>query len=770
MSRERRQWLARGRVQGVGFRPHVWRVAQALALTGHVANTPDGVCIEAEGEHADLEAFTRQLLATLPPQAQVDSLSCRALPPTGDTAFCIRHSEGSAASVRLPADSAPCAACLGELFDPAGRHWRHAFINCTQCGPRYSVTRALPYDRRHTTLAGFAQCPACEADYHDPSSRRFHAEPNCCPHCGPQLQYLAADGQRVAGDPIAQALATLQDGGIVAIKSSGGFHLACDARNAEAIARLRQRKHRPGKPLALMAANLASLQPVVAISPAAAERLTHPSRPIVLLPRGETLLPDTLAPGLAELGVLLPPTPLHLLLWHEAAGRPAGTDWLADAQPLLLVMTSGNASGAPVAIDNDEALTALAGIADGFLLHDRGIHARSDDSVERVDALGSTMLRRSRGHVPEVLPLSTDGPAILATGSYLKNAPAVLRGEQAIAGAHVGDLDHPAACLPLEAAITQLLTLSGVRPAAIACDNGQHFASDHAANLAATAGVPLIRVGHHHAHIAAVCAEHRLTGPVLGLAIDGFGLGEDGSAWGGELLRVAGADCQRLGHLAPLTLPGADTASREPWRLAAGWLLQQGRQDDAARRFGHEPAFALLAQQVTRRLNCPDSSSLGRYFDLVAALAGVCLRQGFDSEAPQKLEALATPATALAGHWHIDAANVLQLDTLLQALSAQHDARTIASQWHATLAAALADWIIRTASQQALKTIALGGGCVANRRLLAALLPALQAAGLTVYYPQALPAGDGGLAVGQAWVARHRLLNKETAPCAWPCQ
>ncbi len=770
MTLQRRCLTARGRVQGVGFRPHVWRVASALGLAGQVANHASGVVIEIEGKPAQLDAFAVQLLASLPPQAQVDSLTSHALPPQGEQGFVIAASEGNVAQVRLPADSAPCDACLAELCQPGGRHWRHAFINCTQCGPRYSVTRALPYDRSATTLAGFALCAACHADYHHPASRRFHAEPTCCPACGPQLQYRGADGAPLAGDPLALALATLQGGGIVAIKSSGGFHLACDARNAAAIARLRQRKHRPAKPLALMAANLASLHGVVQLDATAAALLASPARPIVLLPRSELALPDALAPGLAELGVLLPPTPLHLLLWHEAAGRPAGTGWLDEAQPMLLVMTSGNTSGAPVAIDNHEALTALAGIADGFLLHDRAIHARSDDSVLRVDALGTATLRRSRGYVPDVLPLAGDGATVLATGSYLKNAPALLYGNAALPGAHVGDLAHPAACVALEHAVAALQLHAGHPPQAMACDNGEHFASQLAAQLAAAAKVPLVPVGHHHAHIGAVCAEHQLHGPVLGLALDGHGVGDDGGAWGGELLLVDGAHSQRIGHLTPLALPGGDAAARAPWRVAAAWLLQHGHADEAERRFGAQPAWPLLGQQLARGINTPYSSSMGRYFDLVAALAGVCLQQGYEGEAPQRLQALARPATPLAGGWHIDAANVLQLTPLLQPLLAQPDAAAIASLWHATLAAALASWLLAAAQHHNINTVALGGGCFANRTLLAALLPPLQQAGLAVYHPQALPAGDGGLAVGQAWVARQVLANKETDPCAWPCR
>lgn len=783
MTRERRQFIARGRVQGVGFRPHVWRLAQALGLGGHVANTSAGVLIEAEGSSAQLDAFAVQLLAQLPPLAQVDNLTSHALPLAGDTTFHIAASQGQAARVRLPPDIAPCSACIAELCDPASRYWRHAFINCTDCGPRYSVTRALPYDRANTTLAGFAQCPACQHDYEHPASRRFHAEPNCCNHCGPRLQYLDACGQPVQGDAIAQALAVLRAGGIVALKSAGGFHLACDAHNASAVANLRQRKQRPAKPLALMVANVASAAQWVTIDSDAAALLQQPARPIVLLPGRDSLLPPEIAPALNELGVMLPATPLHLLLFHEAAGRPAGSGWLAQPQRLTLVMSSGNRSGEPVAIDNASALATLSGIADGYLLHDRPIHARADDSVEKTDALGHSTLRRSRGRVPDALAIgqttaqahgsttasghgdsaAASRACVLATGSYLKNTPCLLHGMQATPGAHVGDLDNAAACRALEAASTQLLMLHDATPAAIACDNGEHYASQYAARLAADYRVPLISVGHHHAHIGAVCAEHRLTGAVLGLALDGFGVGDDGGAWGGELLRVDGGTCQRVGHLAPLALPGGDAAAREPWRVAAAWLLQNGMAAAAQIRFGHEPAFALLPQQLARRINCPASSSMGRYFDLVAALAGVCQRQSFEGEAAQKLEALAQDAAPLAGSWQIDAANVLQLAHLLGALADSTDAAHSASLWHATLAAALADWLIRSARTLNIGTVALGGGCFANRRLLASLLPLLQQAALAVHYPQAVPAGDGGLALGQAWVARQRLAATDSS-------
>ena len=748
------QIRVQGLVQGVGFRPYVWRLATELGLSGWVRNDGAGVTMALAGPDGVLAEFLARLPREKPPLARIDQIVATPAEVSA-TGFAILPSLPGAITTAIGPDAATCPACLADLFDPGNRRWRYAFTTCTHCGPRYTVSRRIPYDRAHTSLAGFPLCPACAAEYRAPADRRFHAETTCCPACGPSLRLLDAAGLAMAGDPIAQTLALLRAGAVVAIKGLGGFHLAVDARNANAVAALRLRKQREQKPLAVMALNTRSLAAWADIGPAEHALLCSPAAPIVLCRKSAAELLGV-APGLAWLGVMLPATPIQFLLWHEAAGRPGGTAWLDQVSELLLVMSSANPQGEPLVRDNAEALQRLAGIADAVLLHDRDIVVRCDDSVLRT---GPAFIRRARGHTPVPITLAQDGPAVLALGGQWKNTVCVTRGRQAYLSQHVGALDNAATLGFLEETLAHLLGILDVRPQGLVHDLHPDYASTRLAlQLAEEWQLPVLAVAHHHAHIASVCAEHALQGPVLGLAIDGVGLGPDGGLWGGELLRVDGAACTRLGHLRPLRLPGGDRAAREPWRMAVSALQAAGQPVDPwlQRVWPQRDAAPLLAM-LSRGVNCPPTSSLGRLFDAAAALLGLCELSQYEGQAAMLLESLAlrhgsVPPLADGFVWS-DA----QPDfwPLLLALADCRDAGYGAALFHATLAHGLAQWIIGAAQREQLSVVAVAGGCACNTLVMDALQRTLQAAGLTLLQARQAPPNDGGLALGQAWIARQ---------------
>jgi len=749
-----------GVVQGVGFRPFVWRLAQELALNGWVRNDAEGVDILAEGSAENLELVLRRLRNEAPPLARVDSVESRMSAPTGCDGFVIMDSLPGKVSTAIGHDTVTCPACLEELFDPAGRRWRHAFITCTHCGPRYTVTRRLPYDRPQTTLAPFSLCAACAREYADPGDRRFHAETTCCPKCGPRLDLLDAAGRPSEGvDPLAATLQRLRRGEIVAIKGLGGFHLVCDARNAAVVARLRERKGREEKPFAVLLANVASVAEFADLTDEESALLESPERPIVLVRKrieADPALPGC-APGLAWLGVMLPATPIQFLLFHEVAARPPGLAWLAQEQSLVLVCTSANPGGEPLVTDNAEAVERLAGIADAFLVHDRDIAVRCDDSVLRVAGGCSQFIRRARGHTPRAIRLAHAGPSVLATGGWFKNTVCVTRGDEAFVSQHIGDLDNAATCGFLEEAVEHLLAILDVMPAIVAHDLHPDFHSSRfATEFAQCLDIPRVAVQHHHAHIAAVLAEHRIDEAVLGLALDGVGLGSDGAAWGGELLRVDGPNWQRLGYLQPLPLPGGDRAAREPWRMAAAALHAIGRSEEIPLRFSAQPAVATLAQMLVREVNSPPTSSMGRAFDAAAGLLGVREVASFEGQAAMLLEGLAATygdVVPLSDACHIRSDGTLDLLPLYRMLAECSNAAYGAAIFHATLAAALADWAENAARAQGLKTVACGGGCFLNHILSGKLATLLAQRGLRVLLAHRLPPNDGGLSLGQAWVA-----------------
>jgi hydrogenase maturation protein HypF len=706
---ERRAIRVRGAVQGVGFRPFVFRLAHDLGLAGWVRNDADGVSIEVEGPACSLASFERRLKADAPALARVEHLHATAgEPPHGEPGFRILASRRGKVTTSIPPDTATCEPCLDELFDPADRRHRYAFINCTQCGPRYTLTRKLPYDRAQTSMAAFAQCALCLREYTDPATRRFHAEPNACPACGPALALVDGQGRPMAGDPIATTVALLRAGSIVAIKGLGGFHLACDARNAGAVAWLRQRKQREEKPFAVMMASLASAALWVRAAPAEQALLQSRERPIVLLPM-QPGCADRLAgvaPGLDVLGVMLPCTPIQFLLFHEAAGRPAGTGWLDEAHDLLLVMTSANPGGEPLVTGNDEAKTRLEGIADALLMHDRDIVARCDDSVLRLGAGGAPQfVRRARGYTPLPVKLPRPGPSVLATGAWLKNTICITRGDEAFLSPHIGDLDNAATCGALVDMAGHLCAVLDVQPQAVAHDlHPDFFSTRFALEFAADRGLPLVPVQHHHAHVAAVAAEHGVDGPLLGLALDGIGLGADNAAWGGELLMVEGAAFTRLGHLSTLAMPGGDAAAREPWRMAAAALHKIGRGGQIERRFRGRSAAAAVAQMLARDLRCPPTSSMGRWFDAAAALLHVRETSAYEGQAPMLLEALAADVaplvtgTELSDLVRVEADGTLDPTPLIARLAdagGASDPRRGAALFHHALADGLARWVVQ---------------------------------------------------------------------------
>ncbi|MFJ2000587.1 carbamoyltransferase HypF [Streptomyces chartreusis] len=893
----RRRVLVRGVVQGVGFRPYVYGLATELALVGHVTNTPEGVVAEVEGTVAAVARFCDRLAVQAPPLARVESVDHQELPAAGGEAFTILASRsGGPVRTLVSPDTATCADCLAELADPADRRHRHPFVNCTHCGPRFTIVTGVPYDRANTTMAAFPMCPDCAREYADPADRRFHAQPVACPSCGPRLRLIVPGAERAAGpdggaeraagpdggaeraagpdsvtvrpagsapvadrsvrpdsvadrtagsdpvadrtagsapvvdrtagsapvvdrsvrpdsvaerpagsdpvaerpagsdpvaerpagsdpvtgrsagpdpvtgrsagpDPVAEARAMLARGAILAVKGLGGYHLACDATNADAVSLLRRRKARGDKPFAVMARAASDVEHLVRLGPEERRLLEGPVRPVVLLRRrpdpayaeGAPRPAEAVAPGSPDLGVMLPYTPVH----HLLLGLPGDPDG-----PRLLVMTSGNVSGEPIVTDDDEALERLAHLADGWLTHDRPIHVPCDDSVVRVCDAEPLVLRRSRGYAPLPLTLPLPIRPALAAGGDLKNAFCLGEGRQAWLSAHIGDMDDLATQGAFERAVEQLESITGVRPLSLACDRHPGYRSARWADRNA-AGRTVVRVQHHHAHIAAAMAEHGLDGtrPVIGVAFDGTGHGDDGAVWGGEFLLADYAGFTRFGHLAYVPLPGGDTAVRRPYRMALAQLRAAGLDWS-----GDLPCTAacppdelrLLQRQLERDLNCVPTSSMGRLFDAVSSLAGVCHRAGYEAQAAVELEAAALEAPAddttayafaLGDGEPVRADVAPVVGAIVRDLREGHTAATVAARFHRGVAGLVHALCRRARERHGLDTVALTGGVFANTLLSSACSAALREDGFTVLRHRLVPPGDGGLALGQLMVA-----------------
>ena len=751
----RRRLRVRGTVQGVGFRPFVYRTAVELGLAGSVWNDSEGVLIEAEGPPDVLDELSRRLAEEAPPLASVASVEITDLPAGGGNGgFRIVESEANAApAVAVSVDAATCGDCLAELHDPADRRFEYPFVNCTNCGPRYTIIRSIPYDRAATTMAAFTMCAACRSEYEDPGDRRFHAEPNACPVCGPRLRLMGPSGSVLAerGEALDRAAADLLAGRILGVKGLGGWHLAVDAGSDTAVAELRRRKARDDKPFAVMVSDLATAHRLCRLSPGAEAALSSPRRPVVLAPRQPgAAVAEAVAPRLPELGLMLPYTPLHDLLLSRVA-RP-------------LVMTSGNLSDEPIAHEDSDAVTRLGPLADALLGHDRPIHIRCDDSVARARPGGEVqMVRRSRGYAPEPLPLPVPaGRHILAVGAELKSTVAVAKGAGVVASHHIGDLEHYPAYQSFLQAVDHLCHLAGVVPEVVAHDLHPEYLST---KFALDLDLPAIGVQHHHAHIASCLVDHGRDERVLGISFDGTGLGADGTLWGGEFLVAGLRGFRRVGHLLPVRLPGGAMAIREPWRMALVWADRAlGRE--AAERYGASAderwraVLSLAAHDLS-----PVTTSAGRLFDAVAALLGLRPRVSYEAQAAIELEACAAAVPLDEAPEHVlavpagggDGPAVLDPSPLVAWVVAERDRGTpvaaVAAGFHASLGRAVAETACRLAAEAGLGTVALSGGVFQNARLTEVVTGHVEGAGLEVLAHRHIPPNDGGISFGQAAVA-----------------
>ncbi len=749
----RRRIRLRGFVQGVGFRPHVYNLALALGLRGFVVNTNDGAEIEVQGELSVVETFTSLLKSKGPPRARILDIKCDEVETVDGQGFNILASRHGGVPPRamVSPDLALCPACLAEMGDPDDRRFRYPFINCTGCGPRFTIIGDLPYDRPATTMAAFVMCGKCRREYENPVDRRFHAQPNACPDCGPRVELCSAAGERLAdGDAaVTAAVGELSAGMIVAVKGIGGFHLAVNGRDNDVVARLRRGKQRPGKPFALMARDLDAAATIVRISRVAREALCSSRAPIVLLPR---LLPDSpcpgIAPGLDRIGVMLPYTPLHHLLFT------------GDLD--LLVMTSGNISGEPIIIVNDKALRDLGGIADFFLVHNRDILVAADDSVE-IEAGGGMMpLRRSRGHVLRGIKLAGPGPSVLGVGGEMKNAVCLLRDDIAFPGPHVGDIKSVTGLNAFLDSIKHLKKILAVEPEAVACDLHPDYLSSRWAGE--ESGLPLLRVQHHHAHFAACLAENHHSGPAVGLILDGTGLGGDNSIWGGEILVGDCGEFVNAGGLSSLLLAGGDRAVLEPWRIGVGYLYQAGGVELMPPWLRAIKGRQTVCRAIDAGINTPRSSSCGRLFDAVAALCGFCLYSTFDAEAPMRLLGAADygekggyPFVVVEEGGRIVVDSVALLLEVARDIARGRAPGRVSARFHRGLACGLVMAVTEVCRGRGLDTVVLSGGVFANDLLSGLITAGLERERLQVLRHRQLPPGDGCLAVGQAVVARRRL-------------
>lgn len=756
----RRRVHVRGVVQGVGFRPFAFALATRLGLAGHVGNDDAGVFLEVEGGEQQVEAMILALRDEAPPLARVEAVHIEVMTITGEAEFRILASAPRRGDVTPVApDVAPCADCFREMQDPNDRRYRYPFINCTNCGPRYTIVRDVPYDRAQTTMADFRMCEACQREYDDPRNRRFHAQPNACPQCGPRLAWRARDSTGVVSiegeDALRCALAMLADGRIVAVKGIGGFHLACDATRADSVSLLRARKRRSAKAFALLAPDLELVRRFAVVSPHEARLLQGQERPIVLLERdaqAEVSIAAEVAPGQSTLGVMLPPSPLHHLL---AAFGP-------------LVLTSGNLSEEPIARSNEEAMERLASLADGFLLHDRDIHVVCDDSVVRVHEHQELPLRRSRGYAPYPVRLPAAAPSVLAVGGELKGTACLMRDRYAFLTPHIGDVANLETLAALQRACDHLERLFRVSPSRIACDmHPGYLSAQWGRRLATERGLPLVEVQHHHAHLAALMAEHGLErhDRMLAFTFDGTGYGTDGTIWGGEALLGGYDEYVRVAHLAATPLPGGDVAIRRPARIALAQLWSAGEAWD-----GTHSAAALSAEelrvlrtQLERQINCVETTSMGRFLDAAASLGGGRHTVTYEGQAAIEFEALARagdasgPPYTFALEVGADGGIVLDGAPILRGVAADaargRELRDIARAVHEAVADAILDVASTVRASRGVNVVGLTGGVFQNVLLLSLAADRLRGAGFEVLTHRKVPPNDGGLALGQAMIA-----------------
>ena len=747
-----------GIVQGVGFRPYVYRLANECGLTGLIANTPAGVSIEVQGDAEAVERFLERLPKEIPPLAKITGIAPRDTELQQETAFRIKASSTRAAAKALISpDVSICEDCLREMMNPRDRRFRYPFINCTNCGPRFTIIHDIPYDRARTSMAKFKMCAACQAEYDNPASRRFHAQPNACWDCGPQVVLLRADGARAdVAEPIREAARLLQQGSVVAIKGLGGFHLACDAQNEKAVAKLRERKRRVEKPFAIMVRRVEDATRLCVTDELSKKMMGSFERPIVLLPRrAEVAHVPGIAPGNRYLGLFLPYTPLHHLLFQSGKFES-------------LVMTSGNLSEEPIAIDNEEAIRRLNRIADAFLVNDREIVRRCDDSVVRVAAGQPQKLRRSRGFVPVPVQLEKESQAVLAVGGELKNTICVVRGSEAFLSQHVGDLENLESYRFFEEAVAHLQRILETEPKVIAHDlHPDYFSTKWAQERT---GVELVGVQHHHAHVAACMAENHLDGKVIGIALDGTGYGTDGAIWGGEVLVADYSGFERAAHFEYVPLPGGAAAIHEPWRMAVSYL---------AKHFGKEverlglPFLAdidtrklgVVLQMMEREINSPRTSSCGRLFDAVAALVGLRGTVNFEAQAAIELEMAARDSGSESAYpldlnlrgaaWEIGTKSLFEW--LVRDIQKKASVAEISRKFHNGLALVLVEAAEKIREKTELNRVCLSGGCFLNALLLETMIAEMKERSFEVFFHTEVPAGDGGISLGQAVIAGRRV-------------
>ncbi|HWY08410.1 MAG TPA: carbamoyltransferase HypF [Candidatus Acidoferrales bacterium] len=747
-----------GIVQGVGFRPFVCRLANECGLTGVIVNTPAGASIEVQGEAEAVEKFLERLPKEVPPRTMITVLALREAELQPETEFRIAASRTDAGGRALISpDVAVCEDCLREMMNPRDRRFRYPFINCTNCGPRFTIIHGIPYDRARTSMAKFKMCAACQVEYENPASRRFHAQPNACWDCGPQVALLRADGARMdVAEPIREAARLLQQGSVVAIKGLGGFHLACDAQNEKAVGKLRERKRQVEKPFAIMVRRMEDAARLCVMDELSKKLMSSFERPIVLLPRrAELTFVPGVAPGNRYLGAFLPYTPLHQLLFQSGKFE-------------ALVMASGNLSEEPIAIDNEEAVRRLNGIADAFLVHDREIVRRCDDSVVRVTGGQPQKLRRSRGFVPVPVQLEKEMQPVLAVGGELKNTVCVVRGSEAFLSQHVGDLENLESYHFFEEAVQHLQRILETEPKVIAHDlHPDYFSTKWAQERT---GVELVGVQHHHAHVASCMAENHLDGKVIGIALDGTGYGTDGAIWGGEVLVADYAGFERAAHFEYVPLPGGAAAIHEPWRMAVSYLAKHYGKgfDKLGLPFLAEidsRKLSVVMQMMEREINSPRTSSCGRLFDAVAALVGLRGTVNFEAQAAIELEMAARDSGSEAAYpldlnlhgaiWQIGTKPLF--DWLLKDIRQQTCVADISRKFHNGLALVFVDTAERVRDRTGLNRICLSGGCFLNALLLETTIAEMKERSFQVFFHAEVPAGDGGISLGQAVIAGRRV-------------
>ena len=750
-----KQITVKGIVQGVGFRPYIFQLAGRHNLCGHVANTASGVHIHVEGLAADIEGFLNSIPTEAPPLAQITAVKTSGANHENCQSFAIVTSrEDTGKTALISPDVAICADCLAEMLTPEDRRFHYPFINCTNCGPRYTIIDDIPYDRPQTAMKHFRMCPLCQAEYDNPTNRRFHAQPNACPVCGPQVALLDAKGQALpVDDPVTSAIALLKEGHIVAIKGLGGFHLAVDAQNESAVVRLRRRKHREEKPFALMAPDIEGVRQFASVDAEEAAVLSTPQRPILLLTkRANHPIAPSVSPRNRYFGVMLPYAPLHYLLLAKSF--------------TALVMTSANLSEEPIVIDNDEAVERLSGIADYFLVHDRPINLRCDDSIVRKTAGATRFIRRARGYVPTPVFLSHAPPPVLACGAELKNTVCLTKEDRAFVSQHIGDLENMATYDAFRSTIAHLQRILDIAPRAIACDLHPDYFSTRFALAQNT--LPIIQVQHHHAHIVSCMAENHVDERVIGLAFDGTGYGSDATIWGGEVLFADRADFERAACFRPVPMPGGAAAIKSPWRMAISYLYQAfgkhyHRLDIPFTAEIDQKQADILVAMMQQGLNTPMTSSMGRLFDSVAALAGLRHTVAFEGQAAMELEM--TAQSEDCGHYEFDwqVSEVIHIltDPIIQGvvndLERGYSAARISRRFHTTLVRLFTDLCLLLRRQSGLNRVALSGGSFQNAILLTELSKALGVEGFDVYTHRLVPPNDGGISLGQAVVAGARL-------------